>query len=187
MGCHRGFTLIELMVVVIIVGVLATLGVYGVRKYVFSSKTTEAIHMIGSIKSAEEAYKAETFVYAGQDPSALKSASSLYPQGTNPSSRKYDWTNTGLTEPYSQTWAPLGVVSDSPVMYGYVVVKGNNSALSTDLGDECTGISWGDRGTSNTAPWYIVKAVGDLNGDGNRSCFISCNLTGEIFSVNSDE
>jgi len=181
----RGFTLIELMVVIVIIGVLATLGVYGVRKYVFSSKTTEAIHMIGSIKSAEEAYRAETFTYAGMSRASLASMDSLYPQGTKPGARKHDWTNTSHAA-YASVWGPLGVLSDSPVMFGYVVASGTG-ALETTLGEECTGISWGTRGSNNTGPWYVVKAVGNLNGDSKYSCFASSSLTGEIFSINGDE
>ena len=79
----RGFTLLELMTVVVIVGVLSTLAVYGVRKYVYSSKTTEAIHMIGSIKSAEESYKSETFNYVGR-PGTIDDVSSFYPNGPAP-------------------------------------------------------------------------------------------------------
>ena len=176
----RGFTLIELMVVVVIIGVLATLGVYGVRKYVFSSKTTEAIHMIGSIKSAEESYRAETFVYQG---SAITIAAvPLYP-ATTPGRMKTDW-NVGGTE-YTKVWGPLGVVSDSPVIFGYGVAAGSGQLDSPPAA--CTNISWGPRGTSNTGPWYIIKAQADQNGDGKLSCFTSCSLSGEIFSANEDE
>jgi type IV pilus assembly protein PilA len=176
---QRGFTLIEMMVVVIIMGVLATLAVYGVRKYVFSSKTTEAIHMIGSIKSAEESYRAETFRYVGK---ATLAEATYFPGG--PGRYKTDWNNTGHID-YSAVWGPLGVVSDSPVIFGYKVAA-DTGALKAPPAN-CTNVSWGSRGTDNTGPWYIVEAAADQNGDNNLSCFTSCSVTGEIFSVNDDE
>jgi type IV pilus assembly protein PilA len=181
---ERGFTLIEMMVVVVITGVLATLAVYGVRKYVFASKTTEAIHMIGSIKSAEESYRGETFKYAGIAGSAIDTPTSFYPNAAVPRRYKADWTNSSHPD-YAAVWGPLGVQSDSPVLFEYVVAAGAG-ALGAPPGD-CTGVSWGTQGASNTGPWYIVKAQADQNDDGKMSCFTSCNLTGEIFSVNDDE
>src|SRR5687767_379950 len=38
----RGFTLVELMIVVAIIGVLAALAIYGVRKYLTNAKSAEA-------------------------------------------------------------------------------------------------------------------------------------------------
>jgi len=179
----RGFTLIELMVTVIIIGVLATLSVYGVRKYVFSSKTTEAIHMIGSIKSAEESYRAETFVYLGSGTSNVVGSVPLYPRV--PGRMKSDWTNSSHSD-YASLWAPLGVMSDSPVIFGYAVAAATSGALTSPPSD-CTNVSWGTRGSGNTGPWYIVLAQADQNGDNVKSCFISCSLTGEIFSAKESE
>jgi prepilin-type N-terminal cleavage/methylation domain-containing protein len=186
----RGFTLIELMAVVIITGVLATLAVYGVRKYVYSSKTTEAIHMIGSIKSAEESYRSETFKYAGAAPDKLDADANFYPKGGFPGKYKADWTNTSHSD-YANVWGPLGVLSDSPVLFEYVVVAGTGALVNPPR--DCTGISWGASGSANTGPYYIVKAQADQNGDsigfgdGKMSCFTSCNLTGEIFRAHEDE
>jgi type IV pilus assembly protein PilA len=56
----RGFTLVELMIVVAIIGILAALAIYGVRKYMTNAKTAEVKTVVGRIgKDASGAFNRE--------------------------------------------------------------------------------------------------------------------------------
>lgn len=59
----RGFTLLELVVVVIILGILATLGFTQYTKMVEKGRTAEAKMILGQLRTAEAAYNQQYGAY----------------------------------------------------------------------------------------------------------------------------
>lgn len=66
----KGFTLIELMIVVAIIGILAAIAIPNFMNYQCKAKQTEAKTILGNIRVAQEAYLAEYDTYT-QDTGAL--------------------------------------------------------------------------------------------------------------------
>jgi prepilin-type N-terminal cleavage/methylation domain-containing protein len=67
---RKGFTLVELAVVIVIIGVLAAFGVPKFLNSVERSKAAEAFAYLSSIRDAEERYLAQQGVYSS-DPTQL--------------------------------------------------------------------------------------------------------------------
>jgi len=63
-GTRKGFTLVELAVVIVIIGVLAAFGVPRFLKSVERTKASEAFAYLAAVRSAQERYIAKEGIYA---------------------------------------------------------------------------------------------------------------------------
>jgi prepilin-type N-terminal cleavage/methylation domain-containing protein len=65
-GARKGFTLVELAVVIVIIGVLAAFGVPRFLKSVERSKASEAFAYLAAVRAAQERYVAKEGQYADE-------------------------------------------------------------------------------------------------------------------------
>jgi type IV pilus assembly protein PilA len=175
---QRGFTLVELMIAVAMIGVLSALALMGYRKYIHSAQSNEARAVIGMIRGGQEAYKAEFLVYLAPYQSAL-ALGSYYPNKTpNDARTAWNTTDARYTDPTSG-WGLLNVSPDGPVRFGYACVAGLGGAMPapTALTPAPTMPT-----ISAGVPWYVIQAVNDHNANGIYAVFASVSTSGEIMS-----
>ena len=156
----RGFTLIELMIVVAIVGILAVLAIYGVRRYLQSAKSAEAHNALGQIAKDAYAYYQQEGMQgtvlspggtAGSANRLCLSSSASIPtapgsiKGEKYQSAASEWNKD---EAGNSGFACLRFSIDAPQYYMYT--------YSADAA-----------GTS----WFTALANGDLNGDSTLSTY----------------
>lgn len=178
-----GFTLIELMITVAIIAVLALLAGVGYARYIRTAKTGEATAMLNAIKGAEESYKAETYKYL--DVSGVPGGTSMpaYYPTSSPNDQRANWNPAGCVgTPICANFVKLNISSDNTsagVYYRYGVTAGS-----------ATGSTFTFDGRAYPAandPWFVVKAIGDLNNDGVQSQYWSSSMDSTVWSVKPDE
>ena len=140
----QGFTVTELMVAVVIIGVLASLAIPSFTSYIYKSRVTEASSFLGRIKQRQESYRSEFGQYCAVDGDDWGSWNPATIPGIDP----VGWTTT--TE-----WTQLGASPDGPIRFQYATVAGFPGVTppaDTDL--------------DGNDHWFAARAQGDLDGDG---------------------
>ncbi len=138
---RKGFTLIELMIVVAIIAILASIAIPQYKKFQLKAKTSEAKSNIGAIRSAEETYSAETDTFVACD----------WTPATVPGAAPADFTGGGASD-----FDKIGFKPAGKVYYSYAVGSGSDissfdvttNALATDGTD------------------IVIIAEGDLDNNG---------------------
>lgn len=155
----RGYTLIELMVTVAILGILAALAVPAYTTYIYETRASEGPTLLQGISTRQEAYYAEfgSYVdvygsgYPGTAASWASAASSFTPDAT-----AIHGVSTAWPAAHPAGWDLLGFQPNGPIRMGVTTVAGppgsQPGAMTPDF-------------------WYVAAALADLDDDGNYMVF----------------
>jgi type IV pilus assembly protein PilA len=170
---RAGYTLIEILAAVTIVGILAVLAITGYRKYFASAYSSEPRGMLQGIRGAQMMVMADRMLYESCS-ETFADPDTYFPAGGEDGTKTM-WGGTSHTE--APCWQRLNVRSDSPVRYGYATVAGAGPGFP-NLPVVTSQPAWPTLAAG--VPWFVVAASADIDQNGRRSMFWSSSLDKQI-------
>jgi type IV pilus assembly protein PilE len=163
----QGYTLVELMAVVTILGILAAVSIPLYKGYVYRSKASEATGSLLEIKNRQESYYSDMQTYLN----VSDNGSDWFPSST-PGPNLQDW-------PSDTNWKMLGwQPPGGKVYFSYVVVAGpvgtDPTSPPASLSDP---LGYDDR----TESWFVSRALGNLDGDADYVTFEGYSARADIW------
>ena len=156
---RKGFTLIELMIVVAILGILAAVAIPAFLKYIKRSKTTEATMNVRKLFDASATYFAAEHADSGGEILAAQFPTTA---GSTPGLAKIGdakFTSAPATWDATSTWVALQFSVSDPSYFTY---------------------QYDSNGSETNDAKFTASTFGNLDGDGTYSTFVR---TGSIVDM----
>lgn len=179
---RRGFSLVDVLAVVVIVGLLASIGVVIMRKQVVAAHIVEVSAVMQSIRAAEETWRAENLTYLN-----VSTQSGWYPRnpaaGANGDGQMLFFLPPESAESADNArWYQLNPRVDAPVRCGYIVNAGLPGTAMTPPEFSFDGFTW----PATQEPWFVIQATSDLDSDGDPAFYMMSSLNSEM-AMGGDE
>lgn len=178
---QNGFTLIELMIVVVIIGILAAIAIPQFLKYQLKSKTTEATRNLGAQKTNEEAFVGKWNAFA------VAAAAGGVPNNT-----KQTWVlavpGAGFDligfAPSGQVYYRYSIGAWAAITPAALTCPTADAALDSTIILNASGIPSVANGVNLVAGTnnIMMMARGDLDADGNVHCMYLGNASADIIN-----
>jgi prepilin-type N-terminal cleavage/methylation domain-containing protein len=161
-----GFTLVELMIVVAIIGIISALAVSMLWKRSYEASVPDAVVVMKTLAAAEEQYRALNQVYYD-----IPDGSQWYPTLAGENQKRSFWMATReANDSKSNDWYRLGPDIRQPVQFQFRVdagIPGDNP--TTSLGS--AGITL--PAANPVEIWYLVQARGRVKGGTEPLCYLA--------------